>query len=154
MFASVMPTTAEAGTESALAALVGGHALIRPPTAPGTAGTGEPSAPKKPDDVRGMVKNQDFIIWSLVFAGILLVAAVIFVFFDRWRKKPTGESARDLSMSLNSFRELYENGEITEAEYERIKAKWAAKLREKTGVPAAALPAPPPPPPPPEATAV
>ncbi len=116
-----------------------------PPTIPepGTEGTVEPSTPKRPEDVRGMVKNQDFIIWSLILAGVLLVAAEVFLFFDRWRKKPVGESARDLSLSLNSFKELYENGELTEAEYERIKAKWAAKVKEKAGQPSVP-PAPPP----------
>ena len=105
-----------------------------------------PATTPKPEDVRGMVKNQDFIVWSVVFAGVLILAAVVFVFFDRWRKKPTGESTRDVSLSLNSFKEMYENGELTEAEYERIKAKWAAKIKEKTGTPAsqAAPPAQPP----------
>jgi uncharacterized membrane protein len=122
MFAQAPPTTAEPSTE----------------------GTVEPSAVKRPEDVRGMVKNQDFVIWSLVLAGILLLAAVVFLIFDRWRKKPVVESARDLSLSLNSFKEMYENGELTEAEYEKIKAKWAAKLREKSAVPAAPPPDPPP----------
>ena len=112
----------------------------------------QPSAPPKPGGVQGMVKDPSFVVWSLVFAGVLLLAAVIFVFFDRWRKKPVGETARDLSMSLGSFKEMYENGEITEAEYERIKAKWAAKMKAK-GVPDSLPPAPPPepePPPPPD----
>ena len=114
MFAQTPPTTAEQETE----------------------GTIEPSAPKKPEDVRGMVKNQDFIVYSLVLAGLLLLAAVIFFIFDRWRKKPAGEdTTRDVSLSLGSFKEMYENGELTEAEYERIKAKWAAKLKGKAVVP-------------------
>ncbi len=131
MFAQAPPTTAE----------------------PGAAIEAQPTTPTKPPDPHGAVRDPGFVIWSLVFAGILLVAAVIFVFFDRWRKKPVGESARDLSLNLNSFKEMYENGEITEAEYERIKAKWAAKLKGQAGGPAAALPAPPPeaePAPPPE----
>jgi len=120
--------------------------VLPPDQPPSQTGTVEPSTPKKPEDVRGMVKNQDFIVYSLVLAGLLLLAAVIFFIFDRWRKKPVGgESARDVSLSLGSFKEMYENGELTEAEYERIKAKWAAKLKEKTSVPTAPPPEPPPP---------
>lgn len=116
---------------------------LPPDPPPPQTGTVEPSGPKGPENVRGMVKNQDFIIYSLVLAGLLLLAAVIFFLFDRWRKKPAVEdSARDVSLSLSSFKEMYENGELTEAEYERIKAKWAAKLKEKVGVPPAAPPQP------------
>lgn len=126
-------------------------------TPPGETTTEAPATTPKPGGVSGMVKDQDFIVWSLIFAGILLVAAVVFLFFDRWRKRPTGESARDVSLSLNSFKEMYERGELTEAEYERIKTKWAAKIKEKPGVPtpAAVPPTPPPdptPPPPPLTT--
>jgi len=120
---------------------------------PGETTSTAPATPPKTDDVRGMVKNQEFIVWSLVFAGVLLLAAVLFLFFDRWRKRPVGESARDVSLSLNSFKEMYENGELTEAEYEKIKAKWAAKMKEKPGSPVpqtAPPPTPPPDPTPPE----
>jgi uncharacterized membrane protein len=110
---------------------------------PGTdANTIEPSTPTRPGGVQAMVKDTGFVVWSLVLSGLLLIAALIFFFFDRWRKRPVGQSARELSLSLNSFKDLYDNGEITEAEYERIKAKWAAKLKEKTGSHVA--PAPPP----------
>lgn len=118
--------------------------VLPPDQPPAHPGTTEPSGPPKPEDVRGMVKNQDFVVWSLVFAGVLLVAAVVFMIFDRWRKRPTGETARDESFTLSSFKEMYENGELTEAEYEKIKAKWAAKLKAKMGVPTVNPPAPPP----------
>jgi uncharacterized small protein (DUF1192 family) len=127
---------------------------LEPPTDPapdaGAEGTVEPAAPTKPGGVQGVVKNQDFIVWSLVLAGILLLAAIGFMFFDRWRKRPSGESARDTALTMSSFREMYENGELTEAEYERIKAKMAAKMREKLGVPMAPPASPPPTPDPPQ----
>lgn len=117
---------------------------------PGTdAGTVQPNTPTRVGGVQAMVKDTGFVVWSLILAGMLLLAAVIFYFFDRWRKRPIGESARDVSLSLNSFKELYENGEITEVEYERIKVKWAAKLKEKTGIPVAPVPPPESPVPPP-----
>lgn len=128
MFAQTPPTTAEPAPET----------------------TAETGAAVKPGGVQGLVKDQGFIVWSMLLAGLLLVAAVIFMFFDRWRKRPTGETARDAAFSMSNFRQMYENGELTEAEYERIKLKMAAKMKEKLGV----SPTPPPPPtPPPEAAA-
>ena len=103
-----------------------------------------PTAPKA-GGVNAVVKDPSFIVWSVVLAGVLLLAAVLFMFFDRWRKRPTGETARDTSMSLSSFRQMYENGELTEAEYQRIRDRMASKLKEKMGVPASPPAVPPPP---------
>lgn len=101
----------------------------------------------KPGGVQGMVKDPSFLIWSGVLAGVLLLAALAFMLFDRWRKRPAaGGSARDEANSFGSFRQMYENGEITEAEYDRIRAKMAVKMKEKLGIP---IPPPPPPEPPP-----
>lgn len=109
--------------------------------------TETPASTPKAGGVNAVVKDPSFIVWSVVLAGVLLLAAVVFMFFDRWRKRPTAETPLDTSMSLSSFRRMYENGELTETEYQRIRDRMAAKLKEKIGVPA------PPPaiPPPPEA---
>lgn len=114
---------------------------------PDTTTTETPPTTPKPGGVKAAVADPNFIVWSLVLAGVLLVAAVLFTFFDRWRKRPTGETARESAMSLGSFRQMYENGELTEAEYQRIRDKMAAKLKEKVGT--TAVPPPPPPPEPP-----
>ncbi|MCU0703916.1 MAG: hypothetical protein MUF18_08060 [Fimbriiglobus sp.] len=122
-----------------------------PAEPPGTESTAEPAKAIRPGGERGMLRDQEFILWSLAFAGVLLLAAVVFFFFDRWRKRTVTDSPRDLSFSLNSFRQMYENGEITEAEFEKLKTRWASKLKEKVGVAAPAHPQPPPTPaPPPE----
>ena len=120
-------------------------------TEPGT--DSPPPTTVKGGGVQGVVKDPSFIVWSLVLAGVLLLAAVLLVLFDRWRKRPTGETARETAFSLNSFRELYENGELTEAEYNKIRAKMTAKLKEKIGgssPPPLPAVAPQPPEPPPE----
>lgn len=126
-----------------------------PPPTETTAET-PPTAPKS-GGVNALVKDPNFIVWSVVFAGVLLLTAVLFMVFDRWRKRPTGESTLDTSMSLSSFRQMYENGELTEAEYQRIRDKMAAKMKGKIGVtplPPPATPEPPPPEPaPPDPTA-
>lgn len=115
---------------------------------PETTTTETPPTTPKPGGVNAVVKDPSFIVWSLVLAGVLLLAAVGFMFFDRWRKRPTGETARESAMSLGSFRQMYENGELTEAEYQRIRDKMAAKLKEKVGSPPVPPVVPPPPPPP------
>ena len=119
--------------------------LPAPPDQPTT----QPTAPK-PGGVQGMVSDPSFLIWSGVLVAVLLLAAVFFMFFDRWRKRPTGETTREAAEGFGSFRQMYENGEITEAEYDRIRAKMAEKMKAKMGIPGATATTPPPPAPPPD----
>jgi hypothetical protein len=87
---------------------------------------------KGKEDVKGAVQSPDFLIYSILLAVILLAAALVFYFLDRWRKtKPDYLSEREASLSLSSFRELYENGEMTEAEYLKIREKLATQMRAK-----------------------
>ncbi len=109
----------------------------------------QPTGPAKPGKEKGMVADPDFILWSVVLAGVLLLAAMVVFFIDRWRKRPTGATARDDVAGYSNFKQLYENGEITEAEYDRIRAKMAAKMKASLGVSPPAPPAVPPEPPPP-----
>ncbi|MEO2091093.1 MAG: hypothetical protein ABGY75_16615 [Gemmataceae bacterium] len=100
------------------------------------------SALTEAEKVRRISQNDDFVIYSLILVGVLLAAAVVFYFLERWRRSnPKGESDREASMSLSSFREMYESGEITEGEYQRLKEKMASKIK---GTPAPATPPPPP----------
>ncbi len=106
------------------------------------------SALTEAEKVRRISQNDDFVIYSLILVGVLLAAAVVFYFLERWRRaNPKGEADREAGLSLSSFREMYENGEITEGEYQRLKEKMASKIK---GTPAPAPPTPPPPPPPEE----
>lgn len=101
------------------------------------------SALTEAEKVRRVSQNEDFLVYSLILVGVLLAAAVVFYFLERWRRSnPKGEADREAGMSLTSFREMYENGEITESEYQRLKEKMASKIKG-----AKDIPAPPPPPP-------
>lgn len=68
--------------------------------------------------------------------GLLLIGAVILHFIDRWRKREAarGESSRETTLDLTSFRQMYEDGEITQSEYERIRNKIAAKMKREVGI--------------------
>jgi hypothetical protein len=101
------------------------------------------------EKVRQISQRDDFFFYSFVLVGILLACAGVFFFVGRWLRKPDRETDRELSLSLSSFRQMYENGEITEAEYKKLRDKLAPRLKSKDGAtpPPAATPPPDPPPP-------
>jgi hypothetical protein len=102
---------------------------VPPPTTPATVALSER------DKVQKVVGSNDFMIWSLILVGICLLAAVLFYFLERWRKRGVVEDTREDSLSLSNFREMYENGEITEAEYKKVRDKLAAQMKNKLGLP-------------------
>jgi hypothetical protein len=73
---------------------------------------------------------KDVWIYTGLFALALLVGAAIIAVFERWRKRQANETytAHD---QLTSFRLLYERGELSQQEYDRIKKQVMTKL--KTG---------------------
>ena len=66
-----------------------------------------------------------------LLALVLIAGAVALVVADRWRKRDRGGA--DAAESLTDFRGMYERGEITEAEYKKLRDKMAARI--KTGTP-------------------
>jgi len=93
----------------------------------------------------------DLIYGTAGLAGALLVGAVAVYVVDRWRKRAATADRMEVGTELTGFRAMYERGEITEAEYVRLREKVAARVKP---APAAGGAAPPPagaisPPPPP-----
>lgn len=71
------------------------------------------------------------LLWAfLPLIGVLLLAAVIISWAKQWRKRPTSEqwTAND---QLAHFRTLYERGQLSPAEFERIRARLAKRLRQE-----------------------
>ena len=64
---------------------------------------------------------------------VVLVTAIVIVCLGRWTKRPLSGSATGESLSL--FRSLYERGECSKEEYERIRAKLGKKLKQELQVP-------------------
>lgn len=94
------------------------------------------------------------IIAITILIVVLVVGSVVIMGVGRWAKAsaPTGISAGD---QLSQFRLMYEQGECTREEYERIRDRLGKRLRKELDLPAAAdergpadaadRPAPPPP---------
>ena len=72
------------------------------------------------------------VIWGVVgLAGALLAGAAVIYAVDKWRKRAAAEAtAADGAGSLTSFRAMYENGEITEAEYAELRRRVAEKMKK------------------------
>lgn len=95
--------------------------------------------------------NQAFLSTELwVTVGLLSAALLIGAFLlrsaDRWKKKQL-EQEDDSAESLSSFRAMYERGELSEVEYQAIRARIAAKVKSEvaTANPSMGrLPSPPP----------
>jgi hypothetical protein len=81
------------------------------------------------------------LFWpALTILGVFALGILIIVWVNRWRKRMSQESAGD---QMVSFRELYERGELSPEEYDRIRSRLARRLRQELDVPAPAPPAPP-----------
>jgi hypothetical protein len=87
-------------------------------------------------------------IWATAaLSGVLLVAAAAIALFKRWRKRQE-ESTDSTFNQLTSYRSLYESGELSHEEYQRIRQRVVKKLNPELPKPDAAVTPPLPPPPP------
>ena len=93
-------------------------------------------------------KEERLFLWVSVLAGVLLIGAIFLARLDRWRKRQM-EDRDESPAQLGSFRELYERGEISKAEYDRVLKRIAdravAKAKAKPVVAAGPEPTPAPP---------
>lgn len=88
------------------------------------------------------------LLWAgLGLVGLILLGALVIVLLDRWRKRgePPPLTANE---QLAQFRELYERGELSQEEFDRIRARLTPHLRSELGgqPPPASGPLPPGPP--------
>jgi hypothetical protein len=88
------------------------------------------------------------IIWgSAALAAALLVGAAVIYFVDKWRRQ-AAMTDREASLELTDYRAMLESGEITEAEYNKLRLKVADRVKHAVATaPAGAGPAAPPHPP-------
>lgn len=73
--------------------------------------------------VGNLLENPDTWILAGLVLAVLLIGAGAISMADRWRKRQN--QPIDPIESLTSFRELYERGELSKVEYDRILAKVA-----------------------------
>jgi len=71
------------------------------------------------------------ILWSVLpLIAILLVGALAIYIADRWRKQSRVIST-DSEEQLTDFRALFENGELTQEEYDRIRQRLGQRIMHK-----------------------
>jgi hypothetical protein len=90
----------------------------------------------------------EIILGSAALVGALLLGAFVIYLVDRWRKQ-TALADRQEGLELTDYREMFESGEITEAEYNKLRLKVADRVKKveapaPVAVPAQAPPAAPP----------
>lgn len=79
-----------------------------------------------------LLNKTEFWVGTGLLVVVLLVGAVAILLVDRWRKKQN-QSELSSTESLTHYREMYENGEITQGEYEVIRARVAEQMRQELG---------------------
>jgi hypothetical protein len=71
-----------------------------------------------------------FLWTSIALAGLILLGVLLIAWLDRWRRQsePQPLTAND---QLAHFRELHEKGELSQAEFDRIRAKLGGELQQE-----------------------
>ncbi len=102
------------------------------------------------------------LITTAILSGALLLAALVIAVVKQWQKRNQQRNGNSASGDqLSHFRSLYERGDMSREEFERVRALLGKRLRKELAVPAPPPPAaqappdgqapPPEPPAPPEA---
>jgi hypothetical protein len=75
---------------------------------------------------------------GLYLVGALLVGAIVVAMAGRWRRSPRSVTAT-ASEQLTEFRSLYEKGQMSREEFERVRARLSTEIRApEPGSPSAA----------------
>lgn len=76
------------------------------------------------------------LLWgTLALAAVIVVGALVLVWIDRWRKRSRTERFT-ASDQLANFRALYEQGQLSREEFERIRALLSQQMQRELDVPA------------------
>jgi hypothetical protein len=82
-----------------------------------------------------------FVLPWLYLSGALMLAALVVAFFRAWRRR-CSPPATVPSDQLAHFRRLYERGEISKEEFERLRRLLGGQMRQALEVPAQQAPPP------------
>jgi len=85
-------------------------------------------ADKKPAD---LLQDPEFLWLVGMLVVTLLAAAAVFAWLGRWRKRQfADETPAELDLFVN-YRKMFERGELTQQEYDRIRRKQAERVAGK-----------------------
>ena len=88
--------------------------------------------------VFALTKQENLFLWSGALVGVLLFGAFVISRLDRWRKRQM-EAEDDSPGHVTSFRDMYERGELSREEYDRV----LRRVAERVGARPKPVPAPP-----------
>ena len=75
-------------------------------------------------------KEERLFLWVSVLVGVLLLGAAFIARVDRWRKRQMVD-ADDSPEQVTNFRALYERGELSKEEYDRVLRRVAERAGAK-----------------------
>ena len=64
--------------------------------------------------------------WSLVLIALIVVAFLAVMQLRKWLQSDDGEAAPSIGFTLGDLRQLHKEGEMTDEEFERARAKMMA----------------------------
>ncbi len=102
-------------------------------------------APPAPVPAPRPALDYGLLLTVLALAGVVAVGVLIITVANRWRRNLGQDDVTGDQMG--SFRELYERGELSQDEYQRIKDRLGGQLRQELNLPGAPKPDSPPQPP-------
>lgn len=69
--------------------------------------------------VLALTKQENLFLWSGILVAVLLFGAWVISRLDRWRKRQMA-AEDDSPGHVMTFREMYERGELSKEEYDRV----------------------------------
>lgn len=74
----------------------------------------------------------EFLWGSVGLVAALIAGAVVIYLVDKWRKQEA-MAGKSSGGELTDFRAMFERGELTEAEYNKLREKVASRVKPKPG---------------------
>jgi len=85
----------------------------------------------------------DILIAAGLLAVLLIAGAAVILVAERWKRKAiASETKAQAADDLAEFRTMFDQGELTEEEYDKIRQRTAQRMKEELRI----APTPPPPP--------
>lgn len=83
------------------------------------------------EPVKPQVEFGDILMPGVMLAGAILLAAIVLMLLKRWRS--TAETFDSPHDQLAEYRRMYEQGELSREEFDRIHALLTQRIRSQVG---------------------
>ena len=83
------------------------------------------------NDPTELLQNEEFLWLVGALVVTLLSGALLISWIERWRKRQLTDTPAAEVERFGSYRAMYEKGELTKEEYDRIRQKEAHRVRDK-----------------------